>query len=195
MSTTGKEAMSQVFQRRTRGGLAAASGRPRAAPGAPVENLDRGRPECVLSGAVHALRHARDPCRRCDHRLTPGSGPAAVLASIYAVARAAGLSDLGRRVDLVERSVRRGEGDPELARALKRGTPRATGTEHRTGGARGSSRSRSADMTDRTSIETQTLPASWRTEAKTLKPSRPHASGCLALRPSATPPLPHTTLA
>ena len=45
---------------------------------------------------------------------------AAVAAGIYAVARAAGLSDLGRRVDLVERSVRRGEGDPELARALKR---------------------------------------------------------------------------
>ena len=44
---------------------------------------------------------------------------AAVLAALYAVARAAGLADLGRRVDLVERSVRRGEGDPELARALK----------------------------------------------------------------------------
>ena len=34
--------------------------------------------------------------------------------------RAAGLSDLGRRVDLAERSVRHGEGDPELVRALKR---------------------------------------------------------------------------
>ena len=44
----------------------------------------------------------------------------AALAAIYGVARAAGLADLGRRVDLVERSVRRGEGDPELARALKR---------------------------------------------------------------------------
>ena len=43
----------------------------------------------------------------------------AALAGIYGVARAAGLADLGRRVDLVERSVRRGEGDPELARALK----------------------------------------------------------------------------
>ena len=48
-------------------------------------------------------------------------GLAAVAASIYAVARAAGLSDLGRRVDLAERSVRRGEGDPELARALTQG--------------------------------------------------------------------------
>ena len=46
---------------------------------------------------------------------------AAVAASIfYAVARAAGLSDLGRRVDLAERSVRRGEGDPELTDALRR---------------------------------------------------------------------------
>ena len=44
---------------------------------------------------------------------------AAVAATIYAIARAAGLADLGRRVDLVERSVRRGEGDPELARALR----------------------------------------------------------------------------
>ena len=43
-----------------------------------------------------------------------------VRASLYAIARAAGLSDLERRVDLVERSVRRGEGDPELARALDR---------------------------------------------------------------------------
>ena len=47
-------------------------------------------------------------------------GLAAVAAAIYAVARAAGLADLGRRVDLVERSVRRGEGDPELANALNR---------------------------------------------------------------------------
>ena len=37
-----------------------------------------------------------------------------------AVARAAGLADLGRRVDLLERSVRRGEGDPELTDALRR---------------------------------------------------------------------------
>ena len=46
-------------------------------------------------------------------------GLAAVAASIYGAARAAGLADLGRRVDLAERSVRRGEGDPDLARALK----------------------------------------------------------------------------
>ncbi len=45
---------------------------------------------------------------------------AAVLAALYGLARAAGLADLGRRVDLVERSIRRGEGDPELARALRK---------------------------------------------------------------------------
>ena len=44
----------------------------------------------------------------------------AIAAAIYAAARAAGLADLGRRVDLVERSVRRGEGDPEPAEALRR---------------------------------------------------------------------------
>ena len=45
---------------------------------------------------------------------------AAVSAAIYAVARATGLADLGRRVDLAERSVRRGEGDPQLTEALRR---------------------------------------------------------------------------
>ena len=39
-----------------------------------------------------------------------------------ATVRAAGLSDLGRRVDPVERSARRGEGDPLPARALGRDT-------------------------------------------------------------------------
>ena len=47
-------------------------------------------------------------------------GLAAVAAAIYAIARGAGLADLGRRVDLAERSVRRGEGDPELSDALRR---------------------------------------------------------------------------
>ncbi|MDE0692001.1 MAG: hypothetical protein OXI55_07115 [Gammaproteobacteria bacterium] len=45
---------------------------------------------------------------------------AAISAAIYAVARATGLADLGRRVDLAVRSVRRGEGDPELTEALRR---------------------------------------------------------------------------
>ena len=45
---------------------------------------------------------------------------ATVAAVIYAVARATGLADLGRRVDLAERSVRRGESDAGLADALRR---------------------------------------------------------------------------
>ena len=40
----------------------------------------------------------------------------ALVVALYATARAAGLADLGRKVDLVERSIRRGDGgDPELA--------------------------------------------------------------------------------
>ncbi len=45
---------------------------------------------------------------------------AAFAAAVYGVARATGLADLGRRVDLAERSVRRGEGDPDLTDALRR---------------------------------------------------------------------------
>ena len=43
-----------------------------------------------------------------------------VAAVVYGVARAAGLADLGRKVDLVERSIRRGSGDQDLAEALHR---------------------------------------------------------------------------
>ena len=40
--------------------------------------------------------------------------------ALYATARAAGLADLGRKVDLVERSIRRGAGgDPELAEQMQ----------------------------------------------------------------------------
>ena len=40
--------------------------------------------------------------------------------ALYATARAAGLADLGRKVDLVERSIRRGAGgDPELAGQMR----------------------------------------------------------------------------
>ena len=49
-----------------------------------------------------------------------GLGLVAVAAALCGAARIAGLADLGRRVDLVERSIRRGEGDPELAEALRR---------------------------------------------------------------------------
>ena len=37
------------------------------------------------------------------------------MVALYTGARAAGLADLGRKVDLVERSIRRGDGDLELA--------------------------------------------------------------------------------
>ena len=43
-----------------------------------------------------------------------------VAAAIYGVARATGLADLGSRVNLAERSVRRGEGDADLTDALRR---------------------------------------------------------------------------
>ena len=59
-----------------------------------------------------------------DHGIVIGLNAAlalaAVAAAVYAVARATGLADLGSRVDLAERSVRRGEGDPGLADALER---------------------------------------------------------------------------
>lgn len=45
---------------------------------------------------------------------------ATLAALFYWAARALGLGDLGKKVDLVERSVRRGEGDRELAEALQR---------------------------------------------------------------------------
>ncbi len=40
-------------------------------------------------------------------------------AAIYVTARTTGLADLGSRVDLAERSVRRGEGDAGLADSLR----------------------------------------------------------------------------
>ena len=45
---------------------------------------------------------------------------AGLAAAIYIVARTTGLADLGQRVDLAERSVRRGEGDASLEDALRR---------------------------------------------------------------------------
>ena len=43
-----------------------------------------------------------------------------ITSMLYAAARALGLVDLGWKVDLVDRSIRCGEGDPELADALQR---------------------------------------------------------------------------
>ena len=43
-----------------------------------------------------------------------------LIVAIYATARALGLADLGRKVDLVERSIRRGAGgDPKLAEQMQ----------------------------------------------------------------------------
>lgn len=41
-----------------------------------------------------------------------------VVIALAAALRRLGLVDIGRKVDLAERSVRRGDGDPELARRL-----------------------------------------------------------------------------
>ena len=58
-----------------------------------------------------------------DHGLSLALNAALALATfaaaVYGVARATGLADLGRRVDLAERSVRRGEGDADLTEALR----------------------------------------------------------------------------
>ena len=63
------------------------------------------------------------PLILADHGLSltlnVGLALATFAAAVYGVARATGLADLGRRVDLAERSVRRGEGDPHLTDALR----------------------------------------------------------------------------
>ena len=41
-----------------------------------------------------------------------------IVVALAGVLRSLGLYDVGRKVDLVERSVRRGDGDPDLARRL-----------------------------------------------------------------------------
>lgn len=43
----------------------------------------------------------------------------ALMALMAAVLRSLGLVDIGRKVDLVERSIRRGDGDPELGKRLR----------------------------------------------------------------------------
>ena len=49
-----------------------------------------------------------------------GLAVAALMAGIYSTARALGLADMGRKVDLMERSIRRGEGgQAELAEKLE----------------------------------------------------------------------------
>ena len=61
----------------------------------------------IRSTGRRSPRMARWPSCRC-------------VVALYATARAAGLADLGRKVDLVERSIRRGAGgDPELAEQMQ----------------------------------------------------------------------------
>ena len=57
-----------------------------------------------------------------DHGVTIPANIALAVATVAAAiyASAAGLSDLGRRVDLAERSVQRGAGDSDLAEELRR---------------------------------------------------------------------------
>ncbi|MCY3747050.1 MAG: hypothetical protein OXH05_12550 [Acidobacteria bacterium] len=50
--------------------------------------------------------------------LHAGSFVLTIVVALAGVLRSLGLYDVGRKVDLVERSVRRGDGDPELARRL-----------------------------------------------------------------------------
>ena len=56
-----------------------------------------------------------------------------VAAILYQATRAIGLADLGRKVGLVERSIRRGEGDHELAKVLQRDAEGEVGLSPRTG--------------------------------------------------------------
>ena len=60
-----------------------------------------------------------------DYGLVLGAYGALALATVagasYAAARVLGLGDVGRKVSVMERAIRRGEGqDPELAAALQR---------------------------------------------------------------------------
>ena len=43
-----------------------------------------------------------------------------VAAAVYAAARSIGLGDIGKKLKLLDRSTRRGEGDKELSEALQR---------------------------------------------------------------------------
>ncbi len=92
----------------------------------------------------------------------------AVAAALYAVARAAGLADLGgpRRSPRALRTARRGRS--RTHRRVTQGRRGRLGVNTALGSAANrSSRPGNAHMIDRTSIEI--LPADWRTRAKTLR--------------------------
>ena len=48
-----------------------------------------------------------------------GAAVAAIGVAAGALARSLGLVDIGRKVDVIERSIRRGDGSPELGRLLQ----------------------------------------------------------------------------
>ena len=48
-----------------------------------------------------------------------GAAVAAIGIGAAAIARSLGLVDVGRKVDVIERAIRRGEGSPELGRLLR----------------------------------------------------------------------------
>lgn len=78
----------------------------------------------LIAGSRLEYLAAFRPLILADHALSLALNVALALATfaaaVYGVARATGLADLGRRVDLAERSVRRGEGDQDLTDALRR---------------------------------------------------------------------------
>ena len=76
--------------------------------------LAGGRSRLWLAPGVSRALLEGDPRRLWPgYRLALGS-LSAMAATLYGIGRAAGLADL------VERSIRRGDGDPELAEALRR---------------------------------------------------------------------------
>ena len=71
---------------------------------------------------AYLVPHSRNLATQYWPQLTAYGGLAVVtlVVVLYAAARAMGLADLGRKVDLVERSIRRGAGgDPELAEQMQ----------------------------------------------------------------------------
>ena len=75
-------------------------------------------PQSPAFGAV--LNEIDGVCAETAAAIAVHRAVAAVSAMLCGVARTAGLVDLGRQVDSMERSIRRGEGKRELAETLRR---------------------------------------------------------------------------
>ena len=84
--------------------------------------IRRPGPVSHVSGPGQELFESHPKCSFDSARPGQNAPPAAPTLAFffYARARALGLADMGRKVDLVERSIRRGEADPELADTLRR---------------------------------------------------------------------------